>query len=146
MRNSDIHELERALTNGCRSKVWKLIKCVDEMLAKVRPIAETHRSRLAPTSAMKAFQRALDRLRAENAGDPPDVLDLKIRTLASEHAQAHIERDEIRQLEIEMLDDDTPVDLEPIPEPLLHDGGVLRVEPEAFLVLSRLGLIARESK
>jgi hypothetical protein len=141
MKNDDLFELETDLATGCNSKHWPLLKRWLPMLAKVREAVAPMRARCAPTDAVKSFQRALARLRAENAAENRDVLNEKIRNLVREHAQAQLDLDEIRQLEQDMREDSTEIEFDPIPEELLHDGGVLRIEPHALLTLSRLGLI-----
>jgi hypothetical protein len=141
INNRDLFELEEALARGCKSKHWPLLKPWQKMAAVVSAAAGPKRDSLAPTAAMKSFQRALDRLRARNAGATGEQLAEMIRNLKREHQQAHIDQDEIRQLEIDMLADSTDVELEPIPEALLHDGDVLRVEPEAYFTLCRLELV-----
>ncbi len=145
MKNRDLFELETALAGGCRSKHWALMKPVNKMLAIVRTETEPHRAALAPTEAMKKYQGALRHLRAENAGEKPEVLNEKMQNLIAEHKQAIIDGLELQQADAEMAEDDVPAELveklEPLPEALLHDGGMLRIEPEAYLTLSRLGLV-----
>jgi len=145
MKNRDLFELEGALAGGCQTKHWALVKFVNRMLGIIRPVTTDHHKALEPTKAMQKYNAALRRLRGENAAEKPEVLNEMMRQLKAEHGQAFVELEELQQLDIDMAEDDAPADLvaklEPIPEALLHDGGTLRIEPAAYLTLSRLGLI-----
>ncbi len=141
MKNKDLFELEAAITNGCKVKHWALVKPLNKMLVAVKAIVEPIRDSLAPTATIKAFNDALGHLRAENAAEKPEVLEEKIRILIGQHKQAQTDAVDQKILERDMLDDVTEIALEPIAESLFHDGGMLRVEPDAYFTLSRLGLV-----
>lgn len=143
MKYRELFELEAALTHGCNSKHWPLLKVWDRMLAAVREVTEPYRERVKPTPAIVTYQRALARTRSrcQAEGDNRETVDAKIRALNVEHAKAITDTDELRELDAEMADDDCDLVLASIDEKLLHDGDVLRIEPAAFLTLSRLGLV-----
>jgi hypothetical protein len=146
MNYKDLFELESALSRGCNSKHWQLIKPVGKMLAIVREETTPYKDKLQPTPAMRAYKKALDRIQTETAGEDQKVINEKIRNLIAEHKQAITDTNDLHQLDVEMSRDEVAPEfvarLVPIPESLLHDAGVLRIDPSAYLVLDRLGLIA----
>ena len=141
MKYRDLFQLKAALSQDFGAKVWALVKPVGKMLAAIRRETDPYEAKLEPTPAMLAFRRELGALKAESAAQRPEVVNETIRNLVAQHVQAQIDENELRQLDVDMANDEVDIKLDPLPEALLHDGGVLRVDFKVYDLLARLGLI-----
>jgi predicted nuclease with TOPRIM domain len=141
MKMKDVFEVENAIVNGCKTKHWILLKALDKNLKKCREHADVARKALEPTEALKTYMQEQERVQAENAHETAEVQSAKIRDLKAKHPGALEEFFGRKKLEVEILEDAVDVEWEPIPEALFHDGGVCRVEADAYMVLSRWGVV-----
>jgi hypothetical protein len=138
MKNQDLFEIENTILTGCKTKHWALVKPINQMLSTIRALTGPMRDSLKPFESVTKFRKELELLRATCA---PDKIDAEIMALVFSNPQAQIDALEQKNLEADMLDDVADVSLEPIAENLFHDAGTLRIEPEAYFVFSKFGLI-----
>jgi hypothetical protein len=141
MKMRDVFEVENAIVNGCKTKHWQLLKALDRNLKKCREHADVARKALEPSEAYKTFFQEQERVLSETEGDTPETRATKIKELKAKHPEAMQEHFSRKKLEAEVLEDDVEIGWETIPEALFHDGGVCRVEGDAYMVLSRWGLV-----
>lgn len=141
MKYRDVFELERAINQGIESKSWKLLKRIAKISGAIKQVADPIREQLQPTDAIKEFQSAAKRIRVENTGLSEDEIQAKLKEMAAEHPKAQKDANEMEQLEKEILADTIELELDPIPEYLVHNKDELVISNNLYMVLSRLDLI-----
>ena len=152
MKMRDVFEVEgaivgRTLENGTvlpgaiKTKHWQLLKLLDKNLKKCREHTDAARKALEPSEAAKAYLQEQERVQAESANETREVQSAKIMDLKSKHPEAVQEILGHKKIEVEILEDAVEVEWVPIPEALLHDGGMCRVEGDSYMVLSRYGVV-----
>ena len=141
MQMKDVFEVENAIVNGCKTKHWILLKALDRNLKKCREHADVARKALEATDALKTYMQEQERVQAENAHETAEVQSAKLRDLKTKHPEAMQEFFGRKKLEVEILEDTVEVEWDKIPEELFHDGGMCRVEGDAYMVLSRYGVV-----
>lgn len=141
MKMADVFDVEVTIMQGCKTKHWQLIKLLNKNLAKCREHTDVARKALEQSPATKAYFEEQERVKTENSGETAEVQSARIRELKTKHEKGLEELFALRKLETEIMADSVEVEWVPIQESLLHDGGTLRIEPEAYMSLTRHGIV-----
>ena len=147
MKYADLFDLEKEISENCKTDYWDLIKPLTRKLRGIKTVTDSIRERLKATKKLEEFRKAKDEFNIANVSLSEEEMESAYRDFLAKNEDAQREMSRLKILEMTMLSDDVDekdlekIDLSPIPDHLFHDKKKLRIKPSAYMCLSNNGMI-----